>query len=119
MPLEASPGNEAEIGVFGGSGFYSLLKDPREMWVETPYGATICAMVARGLGVGVVNPLATSDTNPARIVFRPFSPDVMFRGFTVCPQLQHPNLLATAFLDLTRETMAAEVARLRGPAAMF
>jgi DNA-binding transcriptional LysR family regulator len=81
--------------------------------IETPYGATICAMVARGLGVGVVNPLATSDTNPARIVFRPFSPDVMFRGFTVCPQLQHPNPLVKAFLDLTNETMAIEAARLR------
>jgi 5'-methylthioadenosine phosphorylase len=40
MPLEASPGNEAEIGVFGGSGFYSLLQDPQELLVETPYGAT-------------------------------------------------------------------------------
>jgi DNA-binding transcriptional LysR family regulator len=87
--------------------------------IETPYGATICAMVARGLGVGVVNPLATSDTNPSRIVFRPFSPDVMFRGFTVCPQLQHPNPLVKAFLDLTNETMAIEAARLRGlPAAV-
>jgi len=82
--------------------------------IETPYGATICAMVARGLGVGVVNPLATSDTNPSRIVFRPFSPDVMFRGFTVCPQLQHPNPLVKAFLDLTNETMTIETQRLRG-----
>jgi 5'-methylthioadenosine phosphorylase len=30
----------AEIGVFGGSGFYSLIDNPREVWVETPYGAT-------------------------------------------------------------------------------
>lgn len=29
----------AEIGVFGGSGFYSLLDDARELAVETPYGA--------------------------------------------------------------------------------
>jgi 5'-methylthioadenosine phosphorylase len=29
----------ADIGVFGGSGFYSLLDDARETWVETPYGA--------------------------------------------------------------------------------
>ncbi len=29
----------AEIGVFGGSGFYSLLKDAHEVTVETPYGA--------------------------------------------------------------------------------
>ena len=29
---------EAEIGVFGGSGFYSLLDDVEELEVETPYG---------------------------------------------------------------------------------
>lgn len=31
--------NKAEIGVFGGSGFYSLLSDVREVKVDTPYGA--------------------------------------------------------------------------------
>lgn len=30
---------QAEIGVFGGSGFYSLLEDPIEFKVNTPYGA--------------------------------------------------------------------------------
>lgn len=29
----------ADIGVFGGSGFYGLLEDVEEVWVETPYGA--------------------------------------------------------------------------------
>lgn len=29
----------AEIGVFGGSGFYSLFEDASEAWIETPYGA--------------------------------------------------------------------------------
>jgi 5'-methylthioadenosine phosphorylase len=29
----------ADIGVFGGSGFYSLMENPREAWIETPYGA--------------------------------------------------------------------------------
>jgi len=33
------PENHADIGVFGGSGFYSLLDDVREVKVETPYGA--------------------------------------------------------------------------------
>jgi 5'-methylthioadenosine phosphorylase len=32
-------GDTAEIGVFGGSGFYSLLEDVREVKVDTPYGA--------------------------------------------------------------------------------
>ena len=30
--------DKAEIGVFGGSGFYSLLDDVREIKVDTPYG---------------------------------------------------------------------------------
>lgn len=32
-------GQQAEIGVIGGSGFYSLLEDVREIKVDTPYGA--------------------------------------------------------------------------------
>jgi 5'-methylthioadenosine phosphorylase len=30
---------KADIGVFGGSGFYTFLPDVEEIWVETPYGA--------------------------------------------------------------------------------
>ena len=33
-----STDERAEIGVYGGSGFYSLIERPREVWVETPYG---------------------------------------------------------------------------------
>jgi len=29
----------ADIGVYGGSGFYNLIENPREVWIETPYGA--------------------------------------------------------------------------------
>ena len=29
----------ADIGVFGGSGFYSLIENAREVAIETPYGA--------------------------------------------------------------------------------
>jgi 5'-methylthioadenosine phosphorylase len=31
--------SDAEIGVFGGSGFYAFLEDPEEVDVDTPYGA--------------------------------------------------------------------------------
>lgn len=34
-----SAGGQAEIGVFGGSGFYDLLSDVREAKIDTPYGA--------------------------------------------------------------------------------
>jgi 5'-methylthioadenosine phosphorylase len=36
---------EAEIGVFGGSGFYSFLDDVDEIEVETPYGKPSAALV--------------------------------------------------------------------------
>ena len=31
--------SSAEVGVFGGSGFYAFLDDPEEVAIETPYGA--------------------------------------------------------------------------------
>jgi 5'-methylthioadenosine phosphorylase len=31
--------NRADIGVFGGSGFYEFLEGVEEVWIETPYGA--------------------------------------------------------------------------------
>jgi len=31
--------DRADIGVFGGSGFYSLIENAREVTIETPYGA--------------------------------------------------------------------------------
>jgi len=39
MTLEARVADLAEIGVIGGSGFYSLLDEVREVKVDTPYGA--------------------------------------------------------------------------------
>ena len=30
--------SDAEIGVFGGSGFYSFLEDAEDVTVDTPYG---------------------------------------------------------------------------------
>lgn len=42
------PEHRAEIGVFGGSGFYSLMDDFREVKIETPYGSP-SDMVAIGM----------------------------------------------------------------------
>ncbi|WP_420957423.1 LysR substrate-binding domain-containing protein [Burkholderia gladioli] len=74
--------------------------------IETPYGATICALVARGLGVGVVNPLAIAGTDPTRIVFRPFAPEILFRGFTVCPRWQQEKPIVQVFLAMAQARMA-------------
>jgi 5'-methylthioadenosine phosphorylase len=40
----------AEIGVFGGSGFYSFLDDPEETTVDTPYGAPSAPIMTGTVG---------------------------------------------------------------------
>lgn len=40
----------AEIGVFGGSGFYSLLENPVEVKVDTPYGAPSDVLMVGEIG---------------------------------------------------------------------
>ena len=42
--------SDAEIGVFGGSGFYAFLDDPKEVTVETPYGAPSAAITIGTIG---------------------------------------------------------------------
>src|SRR5881392_1567553 len=41
---------EAEVGVFGGSGFYSFLEDVEELEVETPYGKPSAPFVVGEVG---------------------------------------------------------------------
>ncbi len=67
---------------------------------------TRTALVTRGTGVGIVNPLATVDADPARIVFRQFAPEIWFRGFTLYPQTPQANPVVEAFLELVHEDMA-------------
>ncbi len=42
--------SKAEIGIFGGSGFYSLLENVREVKVDTPYGPTSDAVMLADVG---------------------------------------------------------------------
>jgi 5'-methylthioadenosine phosphorylase len=46
----ARDGGAAEIGVFGGSGFYSLLENPVELKVDTPYGAPSSSVMIGEIG---------------------------------------------------------------------
>lgn len=40
----------AEIGVFGGSGFYAFLDDPEEVTIDTPYGAPSASLTVGTIG---------------------------------------------------------------------
>ncbi|WP_158004077.1 LysR substrate-binding domain-containing protein [Methylobacterium indicum] len=78
----------------------------RQMMLETPFGATICALVEQGLGVGIVNPIAADDYRRSGIAFRPFLPEIPFHGHALFPSRNLNNPLIDGFVSLVREELA-------------
>jgi DNA-binding transcriptional LysR family regulator len=58
--------------------------------IETPSAASVCAMVAQGLGVSIVNPLTAMDYVGRGLVIRRVGPSIPFRISLVRP-LQRPG----------------------------
>jgi DNA-binding transcriptional LysR family regulator len=72
--------------------------------IETPYSTTICAMVAAGIGLGLVNPLTAEPYLGHGLVLRPFEPALHFRTLLITP----PNRLASRNLvEFIRHLRAA------------
>lgn len=76
--------------------------------IETPYSTTICAMVAAGIGVGLVNPLTAEPYLEKGLVLRPFEPAVHFRTLMIMPPNRQPSRILTEFVEDLRR--AARVA---------
>jgi DNA-binding transcriptional LysR family regulator len=77
----------------------------RQLAFESPYGATICALVGQGLGIGIVNPIVADDYRHAGIVFRPFKPEIVFHGNALFPTHHQTNVLVDGFLRIVREEL--------------
>ncbi|PZN94185.1 MAG: LysR family transcriptional regulator [Hyphomicrobiales bacterium] len=78
----------------------------RQLVLETPFSAAICALVEQGLGVGIVNPIAADDYKRTGIAFRPFKPDVMFHGHAMYSKHQRDNPLIEGFMAVVRTELA-------------
>jgi DNA-binding transcriptional LysR family regulator len=63
--------------------------------IETPYSTTICAMVAAGIGIGLVNPLTAEPYVGHGLTLRPFEPALHFRTLLITP----PNRLPSRVLE--------------------
>jgi DNA-binding transcriptional LysR family regulator len=81
-------------------------KVARTIAMEAPMAPSICAFVARGLGVSIVNPLYVGAFAPALVV-RPFRPRIESDTFMAMPRGRRLSVLAEAFAGLSR-TLAAE-----------
>ncbi|PTM40054.1 LysR substrate-binding domain-containing protein [Bosea sp. 124] len=78
----------------------------RQLALETPFSAAICALVEQGLGVGIVNPIAADDYRRSGIAFVPFKPEVMFHGHAMFSTHQRENPLIDGFLSVVREELS-------------
>lgn len=78
--------------------------------LETPYEATVCAMVAGGLGVSIVSQVVARAYLHAGLDFRPFAPEIMFNAHLLRPMHAPESLLAQRFAHTLKRVLAEEAA---------
>ncbi|MCT7313017.1 LysR substrate-binding domain-containing protein [Ralstonia sp. CHL-2022] len=71
--------------------------------IETQYAETLCSLVARGLGVAIVNPVLAAEVKHLPIVMRRFEPHVRFESRLLWPATQPRTRVAEAFVACMRE----------------
>ncbi|CAH2603529.1 LysR family transcriptional regulator [Rhodovastum atsumiense] len=65
--------------------------------VETPNSATVCALALEGVGIGLVNPMATDGFAERGLVFRPFEPAIDFKALLLFRPDTQRAILVKAF----------------------
>lgn len=79
--------------------------DTRRLDLETPHAATICAMVARGLGVSIVNPLVLEALALPGVKVLPFEPAIHFTSYSVHAQQRLEQELVPEFLAAVKQVL--------------
>ncbi|QYK41982.1 MAG: LysR family transcriptional regulator [Paracoccaceae bacterium] len=83
----------AADGLFAAAG-----SRPRTV-LETPYSTTVCAMVAAGIGVGLVDVVTAGPFLGRGLVLRPFRPELYFQTLLILPPHRPPSQLVETFID--------------------
>lgn len=76
--------------------------------VETPYGATQCALVGAGVGIALVNPIVAHDlASQPGVAMRPFEPTILFRALLGFAPGRALGAMQQAFVAECRAELAA------------
>ncbi|MFT9090373.1 MAG: LysR substrate-binding domain-containing protein [Gluconacetobacter sp.] len=76
---------------------------------EAGLGASLCALVSAGLGIGLINSLAATEENRKETLeIRPFDPEISFDIVMMLPALQEQSRLVSSFAACVRETIAQD-----------
>lgn len=85
----------------------------RRMALETASAVAICALVRKGLGVAIVNPLTALEMVGTGLQIRPLSVSIPFSVALVLPQFRPSNPLCDAFVLCLQKAAKALQVRLR------
>ncbi|MDR3386126.1 MAG: LysR substrate-binding domain-containing protein, partial [Rudaea sp.] len=80
----------------------------RNSGLETPYEATVCAMVAGGLGVSIVSKVVARAYVHGGLDFRAFIPEIVFEAHLLRPTHAPESLLGQRFSSVLRDVMAED-----------
>jgi DNA-binding transcriptional LysR family regulator len=93
----------------------------RHITLETPYSTITCSLVAQGLGVAVVNPIAAHDYRHMGVAMRPFRPSIKHTANLIYAKGRPENRLVASFVEIlkivTEEEKQALGARLNAALA--
>jgi DNA-binding transcriptional LysR family regulator len=81
--------------------------------VETPYSATACGLVQRGIGVSLVNPVTALSYVNQGVVFRRFSPAIPFRTLLIFPPNSPSSPTTKKFITELRKALASALLKLQ------
>lgn len=82
--------------------------------LETPFAATICAMVQAGLGCGLVNPLNAELYQGRGVTLRPLAFEISFRTLLIRPDALPPSEIVADCIAALRAEAERAVAALAG-----
>ncbi|MDH0745103.1 LysR substrate-binding domain-containing protein [Pseudomonas sp. GD03842] len=85
-------------------------KEYRKLNLETPYAATVCSLVALGLGVSIVSPMVAREYLHLGVETRPFEPQIRFSTYLLLPEDRPQSLLSQRFSVLI-EHMLTEASK--------
>ncbi|RQR51535.1 LysR family transcriptional regulator [Burkholderia sp. Bp9140] len=77
--------------------------------VETQYAETLCALVAKGLGVAIVNPVLAAEVAHLPIVLKRFEPRVRFESRLLWSASHPRTRIAEAFVACMREEVMSSL----------
>jgi DNA-binding transcriptional LysR family regulator len=82
--------------------------------LESDLGSSVCALVAEGLGVSLINPLAALEEHRiSGVELRSFKPSLPVSLALLFPPDAHPSRLVTVFTEHARKVIEPELAAIR------